>query len=442
MNRLGLIAGKLALAASKLRNGGSSFPGMVANKVSPKLLGSIKYPPLLIAVTGTNGKTSTANLIAEILRANGLRVAHNTRGANMMSGITTAVIEKTDLSMKVRADAVVLEIDEASVPLAFQQIRPQYLLINNFFRDQLERYGELETVIGKVANSIQDGQTLVCNGDDPLTTKVALDHPHNPVVFFGVDRTAQSTAAEGEARESKWCPVCNHHLHYDFYHYSQIGSFNCTNCGFKTPALSYMATHVDLPNRTFEIAGNAYQSGYDNLYFLFNMVGAIALTSEIGVPPAVIQQALASFEIGDGRMERFKVRDADTFLNLVKNPAGLNQTITHILAQPVDQFSVFMALNNQAADSIDTSWIWDAALEKFDTDRLQAFVCSGDRAYDLAVRLENAGVPSHKVRVITEVEAALAELRDKTTGQPFVLTNYTPLQPVRRALAAFPENQK
>lgn len=442
MKHVGLIAGKLALVASKLRKGGSSFPGMVANRVSPNLLSGIKYPPLVIAVTGTNGKTSTANLVAEILRANGMSVAHNTRGANMMSGITTAIIEKTDLSLRVKADAVVLEIDEASVPLAFKQIRPQYLLINNFFRDQLERYGELETVIGKVADSIQDGQILVCNGDDPLTTKVALDHPKNKTIFFGVGRTSQSTAAEGEARESKWCPVCNHQLHYDFYHYSQIGSFNCQHCGFKTPELDYIATSVDLPNRTFEISGHPYKSGYDSLYFLFNIAGAIALTSELGVAPAVIQQALASFEIGDGRMERFKIREFDTFLNLVKNPAGLNQTATHITAQPAEHFSVFMSLNNQSADSIDTSWIWDAALEKFDTDRLQTFICSGDRAYDLAVRLENAGVPPHKIRVITDVPAALHELRDNTAGQPFVLTNYTPLQPVRRVLASFPENQQ
>ena len=442
MNRLGLIAGKLALFASRLRKGGSSVPGYVANRIAPNLLSSLRYPDLVIAVTGTNGKTSTANLIAEIFRANGMKVAHNTRGANMMSGLATALIEKTGISLKVNADVVVLEIDEASVPLAFAQIRPQYLLINNFFRDQLERYGELETVIAKVSESIQPAQVLVCNGNDPLTTKVALDHPDNHTIFFGVGRTAQSTSAEGEARESKWCPVCNHHLGYDFYHYSQIGHFRCDNCGFATPRLDAEAIDVDFADKSFTVNATRYRSGYDNLYFLFNIMGAIALTTDVGVSPDVIARALSSFEIGDGRMERFRVRDAETFLNLVKNPAGLNQTITHILAQDHEQFSVFMALNNQSADSIDTSWIWDAALEKFDTDRLQTFVCSGDRAYDLAVRLENAGVPSSKVVVLPVVEEGLTYLRDSTSGQPFVLTNYTPLQPVRRMLASFPENSR
>lgn len=441
MNRLGLLIGKLTLMAMKLRRGGSSLPGMLANKIAPNLLGSIRYPDLVIAVTGTNGKTSTANLIAEIFRANGAEVAHNTRGANMMSGITTAILEKTSFSLRLKADVAVLEIDEANIPLVFRQLRPHYLLINNFFRDQLERYGELETVIGKVSNSIQDDQILIINGNDPLSTKVAIDHPANKALYFGVSRTANSTTAEGETRESKHCPVCNEELYYEYYHYSQIGKFNCTNCGFATPSLTAEATEVNLPERRFTSGGYDYRSGYDNLYFLFNIMGAITVCQDAGVSPEIIASAVEAFEIGDGRMEKCRVGSADTFLNLVKNPAGLNQTISHILAQPHDQFSVFMALNNQSADSIDTSWIWDAALEKFNTDRLHTFVCSGDRAYDLAVRLENAGVPTDRIVVRTGVEEGLTYLRNDTHGHPFVLTNYTPLQPVRRALASFPENR-
>lgn len=441
MKLLGLLVGKFALAAMKLRKGGSSLPGMLANKISPDLLGSIEYPNLVIAVTGTNGKTSTANLIAEIFKEAGLKVAHNTRGANMMSGITTAIIEKTSLSLKLRADVAVLEIDEASVPLVFKQIKPQYLLINNFFRDQLERYGELETLVGKVSNSIPLEQVLVVNGNDPLSCKVALDHPQNPVVYFGMEKTSLSTTTESEARESKWCPMCNTRLHYDYYHYSQIGRFGCENCGFSTPHLAYQALDVDLSAKTLTINGTRYDSTYDSLYFLFNTVGAVALTSETGINSEVIQRAVAKFQIGDGRMEKFRINESETFLNLVKNPAGLNQTLTHVVNQPHEKFSVFLALNNQAADSIDTSWLWDVAFEKLATERLSSFVCSGTRAYDLAVRLENAGIPTEQIIVLPDLVEGLRYLRDNTAGQPFVLTNYTPLQPVRRALAAFPENQ-
>lgn len=442
MNRLALLAGKATLWAMRLRKGGSSLPGLVANTLAPNLLSTIRYPNLVIAVTGTNGKTSTANLIAHIFRTAGYSVAHNTKGANMMSGLTTAIIEHTDFALRLRTNVLVLEIDEASVPLAFRQLSPQYLLINNFFRDQLERYGELETVIAKVSDAITPGQLLVVNGNDPLATKVARDHPANTTIYFGVDKTSQSTTTEGEARESKWCPVCNERLHYDFYHYSQIGRFDCAHCEFCTPPLDYEATSVDLPQRLFSVAGDQYTSGYDNLYFLFNIMGALGLARDAGVSVDTIRQALASFEIGDGRMERFAIGSRQTFLNLVKNPAGLNQTISHIIAQPHAQFSVFMALNNQSADSIDTSWIWDASLEKFDTERLHTFICSGDRAYDLAVRLENAGVDVAKVVVLNDIQAGLHQLRDRTEGHPFVLTNYTPLQPVRRTLSAFPENQQ
>ncbi len=440
-DRLALVVGKTVLHAMKLRKGGSSLRGMLAHKISPKLLSSIKYPELVIAVTGTNGKTSTANLLADIFRTAGYRVAHNTKGANMLSGLTTAIIAETRLSMKMNADVVVLEIDEASVPLAFRQITAQYLLITNFFRDQLERYGELETVIAKVSGAITEDQILVVNGNDPLTRKVALDHPKNEIVYFGVDKTSQSISTEGEARESKWCPVCNKKLHYDFYHYSQIGRFDCENCSFATPELQYEATNVNLAGKTFTVLDKNYKSGYDNLYFLFNIMGSLALASEAGISLDDIHSAIANFEIGDGRMEKFFVRDAETFLNLVKNPAGLNQTISHIISQPHEKFSVFMALNNQAADSIDTSWIWDASLEKFNTDRLDSFICSGDRAYDLAVRLENAGVEVAKITVLPAVTEGLSYLRDNTAGHPFVLTNYTPLQPIRRTLASFSENQ-
>lgn len=441
MNRLGLLVGKLALLAMKLRRGGSSLPGLLANRIAPGLLSAIRYPGLVIAVTGTNGKTSTANLIAEIFRASGAVVAHNSQGANMVSGVTTAILAKTDFSLRLRADVVVLEIDEANVPLVFRQVRPHYLLINNFFRDQLERYGELETVIAKVSNSVQENQVLVVNGNDPLSTKAALDHSQNRTVFFGVERMKNSANAESEARESKWCPRCNEHLSYDYYHYSQIGKYNCPNCGFATPELDAEAVSVNLAERRFTLDGQEYRSGYDNLYFLFNIVGAIAVCRDAGVSPQAIASAVASFQIGDGRMEAVNVGETETFLNLIKNPAGLDQTITHILSQPHDRFSVFMALNNQAADSIDTSWIWDAALERFDTDRLSTFVCSGDRAYDLAVRLETGGVPVTKIVVHPDVAEGLTHLRDRTSGHPYVLTNYTPLQPVRRVLASFPENQ-
>lgn len=441
MKYIGLLLGKIALSGGKKLKRGSSLPGMIASKVSPDILKKIKYPQDIIVVTGTNGKTSTANLLANIMEKSGKRVVHNTKGANMMTGLVTAIVEKTNFKFELEADVLILEVDESTIPLFFKFVTPKYLVVNNFFRDQLDRHGEIDTLIKKIEEAVGKDTGLILNGNDPLVHIMGHDLQENKKIYFGVDRTEYSIDDENEVREAKWCPSCNKTLEYNYYHYSQIGDYSC-ECGFKTPALDYLATDVDLHNKSFKVNGEEYRSNYDNLYFLFNTVSAIAAAKELGVSYSVIEAAVYEFKIGDGRMEEFNVKTHSTFLNLVKNPAGLNQSINHILNQDDEKFSIFLSLNNMYADGIDTSWLWDVAFEKLKKSNLDKFVCSGMRAYDLAVRLKYSGVSEDKIIVIEDVAEAMSYLRNNLNSKPYMLSSYTALQNVRKILNSFEENKK
>ncbi|MGL4972858.1 MAG: MurT ligase domain-containing protein, partial [Culicoidibacterales bacterium] len=221
-------------------------------------------------------------------------------------------------------------------------------------------------------------------------------------------------------------------LAYEFFHYSQLGNYQC-ECGFGKPQCQYEANDVDLKAGTFKVGATTYQIQYRNLYFIFNAMAVVAMAKEYGIDEATIQQALASFKIDDGRMETFTFGDKQLLLNLVKNPTGLNQTLDFIKNENDQQVALMMTLNNLSADGQDTSWIWDGDFEQIVHFPLEQFICSGIRAYDLAVRLKYAGIDEKKIVVIEDVATALERLK-ATTATPYLLSTYTALQKTRALL--------
>lgn len=439
MKYLALIVGKLMKVVGNKLNKGTSAPGIFAKKIDPKIFSRIKYPDKIIVITGTNGKTSTANMVAKMLADSGLKVVHNAKGANLSGGLLTSLIESTSLSFKLKGDVLVLEVDEATYPVFTKFVTPTHLIVNNFFRDQLDRYGEIEVLVELVNSGISQETNLILNGDDPLVRYLGFKNQKNRAIYFGIEKTKYSLAETSQAREGKFCPNCGKKLRYNYYHYSQLGSYSCS-CGFKRPDLYLSASLVDLENKTFKADSRLYRLKYDNLYFIYNALAAIIVGKELAVNEEKIKESIFNFKIDDGRMENFYLGEYQTYLNLVKNPTGLNQGLEHILRQKDNSFNVLLALNNLAADGTDTSWIWDVDFEQLKNSKLNKFYCCGLRAYDLGVRLKYAFIEEDKIVVIPDLEKCIKAARQDKEHKTYILSTYTPLQKIRKILRLLNKN--
>ncbi|MCI0502342.1 MAG: MurT ligase domain-containing protein [Fusobacteria bacterium] len=438
MRYIALIVGKLLKFIGNKLDKGTSAPGVFAKKIDKKIFSRITYPEKIVVITGTNGKTSTANMVAKVLRDKGLEVVHNTKGANLLGGLLTTIIDHTSFSFRITCDVLVLEVDEATYPAFTKYITPSHLIVNNFFRDQLDRYGEIEVLVDLVNSGISSETTLILNGDDPLVRYLGYKNSENRVVYFGLAQTKYSVSDTEQVREGKFCPVCGSKLNYLYYHYSQLGNYSCS-CGFSRPVIQVEAYDVDLKNKEFKVDDMIYKIGYDNLYFIYNSLAAMIIGDEFNISRELMKASILDFKVDDGRMENYLLGQNKTYLNLVKNPTGLNQSLEHILRQEDEAFNIFLALNNLAADGTDTSWIWDVDFEQLKTSNINKFYCSGLRAFDLAVRLKYAFIEEEKLIVIPDLSACIEEAR-QNNNKTYILSTYTALQRTRRILGSLKEN--
>lgn len=436
MKSLALLVGKTLSRVGKMTGRGTSLPGVYARKIDHDIFSKIELPEHIIVVTGTNGKTSTANMIAKMFSDCGYHVVNNTKGANLLGGLLTTILENTSFDFKLKADVLVLEVDEATYPTFTKYITPSHLVVTNFFRDQLDRYGEMEVLVDMVNRGISEKTKLILNGDDPLTALLGFKNKQNTQYYYGLNRTKYSVETTNQVREAKFCPNCGKKLEYDYYHYSQLGYYHCV-CDFAHPETKYLAKEVNLEERTFVVGVHKYKLNYDNLYFIYNALTAIALADLFELEYIQVQNSLYSFRVDDGRMESFNVKGYETYLNLVKNPTGLNQALEHVIRSQEDRpYVLFMTLNNLAADGTDTSWIWDVDFEQLSETNIEAFYCSGIRAYDLATRLKYAGIAIDKIHVNPQIETHFAAMKAETTSRPYILSTYTALQETRKILQA------
>jgi len=436
---LAILIGKLIILASRLAgNQGSTLPGKVAVRICPSILQSLSRNTRrsTLVVTGTNGKTTTTNMVAAIIRAQGNSYVHNQAGANMLTGITTAFIRQTNLWGNKPFDYALLETDEANVPPLLQMLQPRYLLITNFFRDQLDRFGELDHTINLIKNAVKDTTVeLVLNGDDPLQSNFARDTGLR-CWYYGFAPTVYDSQAGADSREGRYCVVCGQELHYTLYHYAQLGAFQCPHCGNANPAADFLATNLQLtPNIRFEINSLPIDSPYQGFYNAYNVLAAVAMGRLIGMDSRVIQRALAEFQPQAGRMETFTINGKKVILILIKNPTGFNQSLSMLSMDPAAK-NLFLALNDNAADGRDVSWIWDADVETLvpEADAINRVICSGQRSGDMAVRVKYAGVPTSKINIVPELDEAITQAVDLPSEVTYILCTYTALFASRKLL--------
>jgi len=439
------------------------MPGALALRLCPdilkKLSGGVRQKT--IAVCGTNGKTTSNNVLRAILEANGMRVVCNRVGANMLPGVVTAYIESAGMTGKVSADYACLEIDEASAVKIFDFLTPEYIVITNLFRDQLDRYGEIDTTMAvlKKALAKTPDAVLILNGDDPLCASFHRTFT-NRSYFFGIDE--EVNAALRETKEGRFCVFCQHELRYRYYHYSQLGDYFCENCGFQRPALDFRAHQVRLdPWLNFmanEIQIHIRWMGFYNIY---NILAAFSVASLLGLPLKNGNDILSAYKTQIGRMEEFCLRGIPVILNLSKNPAGFNQALSTMLQDPRRK-GVVVAINDNAQDGKDISWIWDVDFERMAGEqgvRISSersgrmagermpdarnahnegfirFAASGIRAEDVLVRMKYAGIPLDVIIFEKDIQRAIETLLTNEYDVLYVLVNYTPLYETHRILS-------
>lgn len=413
------------------KNGGNLL-GKVAYDWNRNIFKYFKVDCPVIAVTATNGKTMTNNAIGYTLKTAGKKVISNIEGNNMETGILSTLLKCCTLRGKIKADFLVFEVDEGYVPVIFKDFRLDTLVVLDFFRDQLDRNGEVESLILRINEFLKTYTgNLVLNNDDPNVARLGKANPDNKnVYYFSVDKYKFATKDIKEAGEGKFCPFCNTRIEYEYYQYSHIGKFKCPNCDYGNNEIYKLATDVDLENRTFKIDDITYKTRFNSIYNIYNFVAVISCVSLYNIDTKFIEESLSKFVLNNGRLEEVTIKNVPTIINLAKNPTGCNVSL-RILNEDDDEKELLFVLNDNLADGLDVSWIWDINFDNL--NNVKRIITSGTRAYDIAIRIKTSGFDESKIEAYLNLHEAVDSLY-KTNTKKYVIANYTSLQPTRKAL--------
>jgi UDP-N-acetylmuramyl tripeptide synthase len=429
-------AGRVSRLAG--RGGGTTLPGKLLATVDPGAVSALaaRLPLGTAIVSATNGKTTTAALVSSILSSRH-RLAHNGSGANLVSGVASTLVTARD------AELGLFEVDEGAFPDVARRIRPRAVCLGNLFRDQLDRYGELEQIAERwraAVLELPEGSTLVVNADDPQVGDLAASRPGS--VTFGVDDPAQSRGPLQHAADSKYCLRCGTPYVYAAAYVGHLGDYRCPACGHGRPRLEVAAREIELDGLegvSFDLVTpegtRRVSPRLPGLYNVYNAVAGAALARALGAGLDEIEAGLAAARPAFGRFERIAIGDRTLLLLLIKNPAGANEAIRTLLADRPPRVAV-IALNDAIADGRDVSWIWDVDFEPL-LDGLERLVVSGDRAAELALRCTYAGMSGDAIEVVPGLERALDRGLSLTPagGELPVLPTYTAMLALRKVVA-------
>jgi UDP-N-acetylmuramyl tripeptide synthase len=441
MFRLARSLARFARDASRRlgRSGGTTAPGRLLLKLSPGAMRRMgdELGDGSLLVSATNGKTTTSAMIAACLEHAHRPLVHNRAGSNMSWGVATALLD----AGREPGQLGLFEVDEAWLPTVARDLQPRLLLLANLFRDQLDRYGELELLADRWADVVDElggDARLVLNADDPLVAD--LGRGRDGVIYFGLEDDSQALPAMQHAADSKHCRNCGAPYEYEAIYLGHLGRYRCPNCGRERPRPAVAATqvrlqgmtgsHVDIRTPQGELSLHLPLPG---LYNVYNALAATATALALEVPLATVGQALEGFAGSFGRVETIPMQGRDVSILLIKNPAGANEVLRTLVLED-GSLDLWLALNDRIADGRDVSWIWDADFEVL-AGRVRRAVCSGTRAEEMALRLKYAGIDA-ELRVERDLEAALDDAVAGAAGQRlFALPTYTALLELRDLLA-------
>lgn len=425
---LAIVVCKLGRFAGKLVGKGSSMPGKFALKICPDILRRVQMPPHIIAVTGSNGKTSTVEMIAAILRADGRNVVYNEEGSNQIEGVTTLVLTHASLSGRVKADVLLIESDERYAAHSFKFFHPTEFVITNLYRDQLTRNGHPEWVYDAILPAIHQETTLLLNADDPLSSCFAQDH--EKVKWFGLNRSAISTdAPTGAYHDGAYCPLCHAPMVYDYVHYNHIGAYRCTGCGHRKPATDYTATAVDLENGTLTIDGTrTIQLAFRSIYNVYNILAAYAVSCCAGVSPETAAGVISHYVLKNGRMQTFRLGNHHGTLLTSKheNSIAYDTNLRYISSTtaPCSVLVIVDAVSRKYFTS-ETSWLWDIDFDQLNCGHVQKILLAGQYSNDLAERFSYTTLPPERWSVQPDIAEAVEALKRDGSEELYVVTCFS-----------------
>ena len=423
---LAILVCKLGRAVGKLVGKGSSMPGKFALKICPDILARVQLPSHIIAVTGSNGKTSTVEMIAAILRAGGKTVVYNEEGSNQIEGVTTLVLTHASLTGRVRADVLLIESDERYAAQSFRYFHPTEFVITNLYRDQLTRNGHPEWVYDAIFPALHPETELILNADDPLSSCFARGRDR--VKWFGLDRCPSDTASPtGVYHDGACCPVCHAPMEYDYVHYNHIGAFRCTKCGHHKPATDYTATALDLGRGTLTIDSSiTIQLAFRSIYNVYNILAAYAACRECGVEGGAIADTLSSYILKNGRMQTFRLgQHHGTLLTSKHENSIAYDTNLRYIASTNQDCTVLIIVDavSRKYFTSETSWLWDIDFDQLNVPHVKRVIISGLYRNDLAERFTFTGVQNWEV--IPGIPDAAAAIKAQGSEDLYVVTCFS-----------------
>ncbi len=412
---------------AKLLGRGSSLPGQITLKFFPDILKYIELPDKVIAVTGSNGKTSTLEMIAHVLKEAGLKVAYNKEGSNQIEGVTTFLLCDCTLSGKVKSDIVIMESDERFARHTFKHFKPKQLIITNLYRDQLTRNGHPEWVYDVIGECIDDSMELILNADDPLVSKFGKDRAN--VRYFGADRLSLDTEENTSVyNDGKYCPCCKAPMEYDYYHYNHIGSYRCTKCSHKRNDTVWSITDASLEEGYIVVNGKyRIELSFSSIYHCYNTLAAFAAADIAGVDGSVAAKALSGYDLSSGRIVEFKLgkREGTLLVSKHENSISYDQSIK-VAAEDKRPVSVMVIVDaiSRKYQTYETSWLWDIDFENLRSDNIKEVVLAGKYHKDLVQRFSFTDIEESRIKNFESIPEAVDYLR-QGEGYIYVITCFS-----------------
>lgn len=425
---LAIVVCKIVRLIGKIVGKGSSLPGKYALKICPDILDRVKLPPYIIAVTGSNGKTSTVEMIARVLTQSGKKVAWNKEGSNQIEGVTTMVLSNATLGGRVKCDILLIESDERFAKYTFKYIHPTHYVITNLYRDQLTRNGHPEWVYDALAESIHDDMHLILNADDPLVSHFGFGREN--VTYFGADALPTDTTENtGAYDDGAFCPHCKSRMQYTARHYNHIGHYQCPSCGYKRQPTEYTVTDVDLENGSMTINGTQRVSlAFKSLYHIYNILATYTVASIVGIEDDATASLLSDYITKTGRIVSFSIgsRKGTLLVSKHENSVSYDQSIRIAAADKngCDVLLIVDAVSRKYFTS-DVSWLWDIDFEALHNENVREIVLAGTYCNDLAVRFSYTNIPPEKLHIFSDIEDAYHYLDNGRSEHIYTITCFS-----------------